>query len=112
MSAVAQIDPAEAQTRIDDGAFLLDVREPYEWEAGRAEAATLVPLRMLEVDIESLPADRDIVVVCRSGVRSDKAAAFLVGSGRSAVNLAGGMQAWHAAGLPVVTDDGTPGKVV
>ena len=50
-------------------------------------------------------------MICRSGGRSAKAAEALVGAGYDAVNLAGGMQAWDAEGLPCVTDAGDPGAV-
>ena len=50
--------------------------------------------------------------MCRTGARSEKAAGALIGAGYDAVNLAGGMQAWAAVGLPVVTDAGEPGRVL
>jgi len=50
--------------------------------------------------------------VCRVGGRSERAAAALLQRGYDAVNLAGGMQAWLAAGMPVVTDLGDPGAVI
>jgi rhodanese-related sulfurtransferase len=50
-------------------------------------------------------------MICRSGGRSGRAAEALVGLGLPAVNLAGGMQAWHSACLPVVADGGEPGEV-
>ena len=56
-------------------------------------------------------AGEDVVVVCRSGNRSGKAAVILAEAGINARNLNGGMQAWAALGLPVVTFDGTPGDV-
>jgi rhodanese-related sulfurtransferase len=61
---------------------------------------------------EGLPLDVEIVVVCRSGGRSQKVAEFLRASGHGAVNLDGGMRAWAAAGLPVITDTGVPGSVI
>ena len=56
--------------------------------------------------------NRRIVCVCRSGARSDRAAAELVNMGFDAVNMEGGMKAWIARGLPVVKDDGSPGEVI
>ena len=50
--------------------------------------------------------------MCRSGSRSARAAAELIQMGFEAVNMAGGMRAWVAQGLPVVKDDGTPGQVI
>lgn len=104
------LDPDEAAALLDRGdAVLLDVREPGEWAAGHAPAAAHVPLGLL--DAGSVPADRPVVAVCRSGNRSGRAADLLADAGIRVHNLVGGMQAWAAAGRPVVTDDGRPGVV-
>jgi rhodanese-related sulfurtransferase len=91
---------------------LLDVREADEWEAGHASRAQWVPLGELEAARFRLPMNRRIVCVCRSGVRSARAAESLIAWGFDAANMEGGMKAWAASGLPVVRDDGTPGKVI
>jgi rhodanese-related sulfurtransferase len=111
-NGVPQIDPAEAVRRLESGAFLLDVREEAEWQAGHAPEATHLPLGRLEAEHTTLPKDTEIVVICRSGNRSDVAAAALRGAGYEAVNLAGGMRAWAAAGQPVATDQGETGTVI
>jgi len=92
--------------------ILLDVRETDEWEAGHAPGAQWVPLGQLESARFQIPINRRIVCVCRSGVRSAKATEQLVQWGFDAVNLAGGMKAWAAQGLPVVRDDDMPGTVI
>ena len=56
--------------------------------------------------------DVPVVAVCRSGNRSGKAAELLARGGIDVVNMAGGMTAWAAAGLPVVAADGSPGEIV
>jgi len=91
---------------------LLDVREADEWEAGHASRAQWVPLGELEAARFRLPMNRRIVCVCRSGVRSARATESLIAWGFDAANMEGGMKAWAASGLPVVRDDGTPGKVI
>ena len=111
-SGVPAVDVAEGQRRAAAGALLLDVREPDEWHAGHAEGAQWIPMGQVATRSGEIPADRDIVVICRVGGRSAKVTADLVAAGLDAVNLAGGMQAWDAAGFAVVTDDGTPGTVV
>jgi rhodanese-related sulfurtransferase len=108
---VEHIEPRHAMAMVRDGAFLLDVRQPHEWDAGHAPDATLLPLSELATRIDEIPANQPIVVICRSGGRSTKAAEALTAAGYQAVNLAGGMQAWEAEGLPCVTDDGNPGTV-
>lgn len=110
MSAVPEVDPAAAQRLAEEqDALLLDVREDGEWAAGHAPGAVHLRLGLLA---EQRPeGGRRIVAVCRSGARSARATEVLNQWGYDAVNLAGGMQAWAAAGLPVVTDDGGPGSV-
>ena len=110
--AVPEVGAAEAAALCAAGALLLDVREPEEWEAGHAPAARHVPLGVLAARAGELPEEADIVVVCRGGGRSLLAATALAGAGMRTLNLTGGMESWHAAGLPVVTDAGGPGKIV
>ncbi len=106
---IPQIDPAQADALATEGALLLDVREPEEWDAGHISGAVHMPLGSL--DVASVPADRVVVAVCRSGNRSGKAAAVLADAGIDVRNLAGGMKAWVAAGRTVARDDGTAGTV-
>ncbi len=103
------VSPEEALALQAGGVVLLDVREPEEWEAGHAPDSRHVPLGRLRAD--TLAAGTEVVVVCRSGGRSAVAAAALAGAGVAARNLSGGLNAWAAAGLPVVRDDGRPGTV-
>jgi glyoxylase-like metal-dependent hydrolase (beta-lactamase superfamily II)/rhodanese-related sulfurtransferase len=87
--------------------FLLDVREPHEFHGptGRhAPGAVLVPLATLPQRLAALPADpsAEILVICKSGGRSARAAEFLIESGRRRVfNVTSGTDGWVAAGLPV-----------
>lgn len=92
--------------------ILLDVREPEEWDAGHAPQARSVPMSQLSERITELPQDTQIICVCHLGGRSAAVSAALNRAGFDAVNLTGGMAAWQAAGLPVVTDSGAPGDVV
>lgn len=111
MKGIEEIDPESANALVQGGAVLLDVRNPDEWIVGHAPTATLIPLGDLQARHTELPTDQRIVVICRSGGRSAQATQALVGAGYDAVNLAGGMKAWAAGGLPVVTDSGNPGSV-
>jgi rhodanese-related sulfurtransferase len=110
--AVPTVGPEEAARRVEEGAILLDVREPDEWQAGHAPQATHVPLAALAARANELDKERPVVAVCRSGARSERAAAVLRQRGYDAVNLGGGMQAWSTSGLPVVTDAGEAGQVI
>jgi rhodanese-related sulfurtransferase len=92
---------------VPDCAWLLDVREDDEWAAGHAPGATHIPLGDLGTRATEVPRDTTIYVICRSGGRSARATLALVGSGWDAVNVAGGMQDWAAAGRPMITDSGS-----
>jgi rhodanese-related sulfurtransferase len=98
--------PEVPAAAVPDGAWLLDVREVDEWEAGHVPQATHIPLGQLGARTGELPADQEIYVICRSGVRSARAAQALNGAGWQAVNVGGGMQDWAAAGRPMTTDSG------
>lgn len=102
--SVQQAADAAAAGRV----LLVDVREDEEWRSGHAPDALHVPLSALGE--AALPTDRPVVAVCRSGNRSGVAAAQLAQVGVDVANMAGGMQAWAAAGLPVVAADGSPGE--
>jgi DMSO/TMAO reductase YedYZ molybdopterin-dependent catalytic subunit/rhodanese-related sulfurtransferase/glyoxylase-like metal-dependent hydrolase (beta-lactamase superfamily II) len=99
-----QISARAAATLLEKGAVLLDVREPGEWSAGHAPQAILIPMGEVCARRDELPRDTHIVVVCRSGGRSAAITDALRARGYNAANLTGGMCAWAAAGLPVVTE--------
>lgn len=110
MSRIPQVSVGDVAELLAAGAALLDVREGFEWEAGHAPDASHLP--MGELSLEGLPAGRPLLVVCHVGGRSAAATDALVRAGVDAVDVAGGMDAWIRAGLPVVTDAGEPGTVV
>lgn len=83
-------------------ARVVDVREPDEWAQGHIGHASLVPLATVPGNIESFDGE-PTYVVCRSGGRSAQACQFLRDQGCSVANVTGGMIAWAAAGLEVVT---------
>ena len=112
MDEVRDVSPEQAKSLLAEGGFLLDVREQEEWDAGHAPEATHVPMSVITSRAEEIPRDRLVVSVCRSGGRSAAVAQALQEAGWEAVNLAGGMEAWKATGLPVVDDAGRPGRVV
>ncbi|MGW5603810.1 rhodanese-like domain-containing protein [Streptomyces rochei] len=108
------VDEARRRTGGDQPeAVLLDVREEPEWTAGHAPGAVHVPLTEL-VTGATLPAEaegRPLVVVCRSGRRSQQAAKLLAEHGARPVDVEGGMNAWAAAGHPVVDGRGNSGRI-
>ena len=105
-----EVGPAEGAQLQGRGAVLLDVREDDEWTAGHAPDAVHVPLvRVGEAAARFV--GQEVLTVCRSGARSGRAAKTLAAAGVDVHNVAGGMSAWASAGLSVVRDDGSPGRV-
>ncbi|MGI8522231.1 MAG: rhodanese-like domain-containing protein [Nocardioides sp.] len=96
---------------LPEGLVLLDVREDHEWEQGHVAGALHMPLTEVPQRFTELP-DGQTLVVCRVGGRSAQAAAYLIQQGLDAVNLAGGMVDWEAAGRPLVSENGRPPQVV
>jgi sulfur-carrier protein adenylyltransferase/sulfurtransferase len=97
MSGPTQISPAELKARLQAGEppTLLDVREPWEIAIAALPGILVIPLNEIPQRWQELDAQADIVVICRSGMRSQNAATFLVRQGITHVyNLAGGMLAW------------------
>lgn len=91
---------------------LVDCRELYEWNAGRIEQATHLPLNSIMAGVTGdLDPGRPVVVVCRTGNRSELATLMLQARGFEAYNLEGGMEEWAREGLPFSTPDGRPGHV-
>lgn len=92
---------------LKDGALVaVDVRTAEEWEGAHIAGATWIPMNELAGRMAELPEDTPLAMVCRSGSRSGVVADHLVAAGYDAVNMAGGMYAWMAAGLPIEPDDG------
>jgi rhodanese-related sulfurtransferase len=96
-----------------DDVQIVDVREPYEWEAGRIEGAIHVPLNdlMAGKGIDRLDAGKPVAVICRSGNRSELASLMLKAKGFDAYNVRDGMEGWDREGLPYSAPDGGPGRV-
>jgi rhodanese-related sulfurtransferase len=91
------ITPRELAAKLQNGedVVMVDVREPHEWNAGHVEGAHHIPLSQVPKRLGEIPKDREVVMICRSGARSEHARHFLAQSGFSRVkNLVGGMQRW------------------
>ncbi|HTL01032.1 MAG TPA: molybdopterin-synthase adenylyltransferase MoeB [Vicinamibacterales bacterium] len=92
-----EIDVRELKRKMDakENFFLLDVREPNEYQIGRIPGSTLIPLGEVPQRYQEIPKDREVVVHCKMGARSAKAAAFLRQQGFASVkNLKGGILDW------------------
>jgi rhodanese-related sulfurtransferase len=101
---VPEIDIDEFARRREQGAPVIDVREPDEYTAGHVPGATLIPLATVPDRLSDVPVG-EVLVICRSGGRSRRAAEFLAANGIQATNVAGGTQAWMQSGRGVTKGD-------
>src|SRR5258705_9650191 len=85
---------------------LVDVREPYEWEAGRIPGAVHIEIERLAARADEIPTDKVVVFQCRLGVRSAMAMQAFRASGWDAYHLGGGIQRWADEGLPIEPEGG------
>ena len=100
--------PERVKQMVESGeAQLIDVREPYEWEAGRIAGAVHIELERLAGRSDELAKDKPVIFQCRVGRRSALASEAFRAAGYDAYNLGGGIKAWVDAGLPIEPDDGT-----
>jgi rhodanese-related sulfurtransferase len=96
-TAVGEIKPSEldARRKAGTGPLVLDVREGWELDVARIPDVLHIPMNEIPARLGELDADREIVVMCRSGGRSMQVAQFLARNGfRSVANLTGGILAW------------------
>jgi rhodanese-related sulfurtransferase len=93
-----QLMPRGLQARLQAGGdppLLLDVREPWEFGICRIEGAQLVPMRQIVASLSQLDRDRETVVICHHGIRSQQVALYLEHQGfTNVINLQGGVAAW------------------
>jgi rhodanese-related sulfurtransferase len=109
----SDIPVERAAELVDTGAaWLLDVREDFEWEAGHVASAHHIPMGQLERRADELPDDEQILVICHLGTRSRLVADALVRADYPAVNILGGMEAWQIVGLPITRGPGGTPEVV
>lgn len=108
--SIRPVQPAAAKALLDGRrAVFLDVREPDEHAAERIPGARLAPLSRFDAAAVDIPAGAPVVVHCRSGKRSREAAARLAAAGCANIHdLAGGIEAWKQAGLPVIASTKAP----
>ena len=103
----AEVNADAAYQMVQDGAFMLDVRTQEEWDEYHAPMATLIPLDQLQTRLNELPKDKEVLVVCRSGNRSQQGRDILLAAGFNATSMAGGMKDWYAKGFPI---EGAPAQ--
>lgn len=103
-----ELSPERTAEMIESGdAQLVDVRQDFEWEAGRIHGALHIPLDALPARASEIDRDRPVIFGCRTGARSAMATDAFRASGIEAYNLAGGLEAWIEQGLDIEPEDGT-----
>jgi adenylyltransferase/sulfurtransferase len=96
MSVIAQMSVKDLKQRMDQGAapVIIDVREPNEYQVCNI-GGRLIPMNTVAERLSEIPRDKLVVLQCKSGMRSQRVAEFLVQNGYTHVaNLAGGILAW------------------
>ena len=102
-----ELEPGRVAEMLEQGeAQLIDVREPYEYEAGHIAGAVHIELEHLAGRAGEIDKDRPVVFQCRMGRRSALATQAFAASGYDAYNMAGGLLAWDEAGLPLEPEGG------
>lgn len=96
------VAPQKAKELQDQGAVLIDVRESHEYRSGHAPGAKHIALGAIERRFKEIPKERQILVICQSGMRSAQAAKMLATNGYQVVNVSGGMANWQRSGLKVI----------
>ena len=105
--ASLEVTPEQAQAALaEDKAQLIDVREPYEWDAGRIDGALHIQLESLAANAGKIDTDRPVIFQCRVGGRSAMAAQAFRGVGIDAYSMAGGRVRWADEDRPLVPEGG------
>jgi len=100
--AAMDLPPEKVKELVEAGGIqLVDVREDYEWDAGRIAGARHVDMDRLSAEAPNIDRTTPVVFVCRSGARSGMAAQAFAAAGYDAYNLGGGLLAWTGRGLPL-----------
>jgi rhodanese-related sulfurtransferase len=101
-----EVTPQRAAELAAAGATFVDVREPYEREAGYIDGTRHIELERLASQADQIDSSAPVVFHCRLGVRSAMAASAFRSAGFEAYTMGGGIQAWVDAGLPIAPEGG------
>jgi hydroxyacylglutathione hydrolase len=100
------VEEIQPEVNTADGNNLLDVRTPGEWATVHIAGSVNIPLSRLRERLDEMPRDRRVYLHCAGGYRSSIAASLLAQHGFAEVTeMAGGLAAWQAAGLPVIAEN-------
>jgi rhodanese-related sulfurtransferase len=102
-----EVSTDEAYQMVQSGTLVVDVRTQEEWDEYHVPNTTLIPLDQLPNRLSELPKDKEILVVCRSGNRSQEGRDILLSAGYNATSMTGGLKEWYAKGYPI---EGAPAQ--
>jgi rhodanese-related sulfurtransferase len=108
----ASVSPQEGNELVASGAVLLDIREDNEWAAGHSASAIHAPMSSIQNGPLPFDTTAKVVVICRSGQRSQRVTAWLDDQGIDAVNYEEGMHGWVRLGGDILDAEGNPGLVI
>jgi rhodanese-related sulfurtransferase len=100
-SLAREVSVDQAYQMYQSGTFVVDVRTQEEWDEYHAPNTTLIPLDQLQARLSEVPKDKEILVVCRSGNRSQQGRDILLSAGYNATSMTGGLKEWYAKGYPI-----------
>lgn len=100
-NSYSSVTVQELKTAVDNGAYVLDVRTPAEFEEGHIAEAINLPLDQVANRADEVPNNKLVYVICRSGNRSAQASEILHKAGKNIKNVTGGMNDWIAAKYPI-----------
>lgn len=103
--------PRDASVLIGRAQFL-DVREPFEYDAGHVEGTLHIPIGEVKARVDELDSDVPVVVVCQVGQRSALVTEWLREQGFEADNLEGGLAQWATEGFPLTTAELSRGEII
>lgn len=104
------VDAAAARRIVDGGAHVIDVRSEDEFAAGHVEGADRIPVG--RISSHSVGRADTVIAVCSNGSRSKRAAKKLAKEGYQVYHLEGGLEAWTAGGLPLVSNTGDRARIL
>jgi rhodanese-related sulfurtransferase len=102
-----EISVDEAYQEYQNGTFVVDVRTQEEWDEYHVPNVPLIPLDQLPDRLNEIPKDKEILVICRSGNRSQEGRDILLSAGYQATSVTGGIKEWYAKGYPI---EGAPAQ--
>ncbi|MBI2513099.1 MAG: hypothetical protein HYV96_14070 [Opitutae bacterium] len=95
MAFPLEVNASDAARLFQDGAVLIDVREPNELAVSHVAGSTQMPIREIPTRMSEIPTDRQVLILCHHGGRSARVTQFLRSAGwENVTNVAGGIDAW------------------